>query len=131
MKKLTLNKDGTPRRRRNSSGKGGTAIVTLSVDEIMDLAAQDVSSIPVSEDWVKGRLYANYLANKKFPKTFRSFNQWKTRSNTQLHLLIMNNYFDHLIGQDNVKKKLNFYIKAYHATSVCPFLNLVGAQGFR
>ena len=24
----------------------------------------------------------------------------------------MNNYFDHLIGQDNVKKKLNFYIKA-------------------
>ena len=50
MKKLTLNKDGTPRRRRNSSSKGGTAIVTLSVDEIMDLAAQDVSSIPVSED---------------------------------------------------------------------------------
>ena len=41
----------------------------------------------------------------------------------------MNNYFDHLIGQDNVKKKLNFYIKAYHATSVCPFLNLVGAKG--
>ena len=41
----------------------------------------------------------------------------------------MNNYFDHLIGQDNVKKKLNFYIKAYKATSVCPFLNLVGAKG--
>ncbi len=70
MKKLTLNKDGTPRRRRNSSGKGGTAIVTLSVDEIMDLAAQDVSSIPVSEDWVKGRLYANYLANKKVSQDF-------------------------------------------------------------
>ena len=41
----------------------------------------------------------------------------------------MNNYFEHLIGQDNVKKKLNFYIKAYKATSVCPFLNLVGAKG--
>lgn len=41
----------------------------------------------------------------------------------------MNNYFSHLIGQDNVKKKLNFYIKAYHATKTCPFLNLVGAKG--
>lgn len=41
----------------------------------------------------------------------------------------MNNYFSHLIGQDNVKKKLNFYLKAYNATSVCPFLNLVGAKG--
>ena len=41
----------------------------------------------------------------------------------------MNNYFSHLIGQDNVKKKLNFYIKAYEATSTCPFLNLVGAKG--
>lgn len=41
----------------------------------------------------------------------------------------MNNYFSHLIGQENVKKKLNFYLKAYHATSICPFLNLVGAKG--
>jgi Holliday junction resolvasome RuvABC ATP-dependent DNA helicase subunit len=41
----------------------------------------------------------------------------------------MNDYFSHLIGQDNVKKKLNFYLKAYQATSVCPFLNLVGAKG--
>ena len=45
------------------------------------------------------------------------------------HLSKMNNYFSHLIGQDNVKKKLNFYLKAYEATSVCPFLNLVGAKG--
>lgn len=42
---------------------------------------------------------------------------------------IMNNYFTHLIGQENVKKKLNFYLKAYDATSTCPFLNLVGAKG--
>jgi Holliday junction resolvasome RuvABC ATP-dependent DNA helicase subunit len=41
----------------------------------------------------------------------------------------MNNYFSHLIGQENVKKKLNFYLKAYNATSTCPFLNLVGAKG--
>lgn len=47
----------------------------------------------------------------------------------QLPTLTMNNYFSHLIGQDNVKKKLNFYLKAYQATSVCPFLNLVGAKG--
>lgn len=69
MKKMSLNKDGTPRRRRNS-GKGGSAIVSLSVDEILDLVSQDVVSIPVSEDWVKGRLYANYLTNKKVAQDF-------------------------------------------------------------
>ena len=47
----------------------------------------------------------------------------------RLPTLTMNDYFSHLIGQDNVKKKLNFYLKAYQATSVCPFLNLVGAKG--
>ena len=49
---MSLNKDGTPRRRRNST-KSGASIVSLSVDEIMDLASQEVSSIPVSEEWVK------------------------------------------------------------------------------
>jgi hypothetical protein len=63
MNKIALNKDGTPRKRRNS-GKGGSSIVTLSIQEILDLAAQEVTSIPVSEDWVKGRLYANYLSGK-------------------------------------------------------------------
>lgn len=38
-------------------------------------------------------------------------------------------YFSHMIGQENVKKKLNFYIKAFYKTSICPFLNLVGAAG--
>ena len=66
---MSLNKDGTPRKRRNS-GKGGSAIVSLSVDEILDLVSQDVVSIPVSEDWVKGRLYANYLASKKVSQDF-------------------------------------------------------------
>jgi hypothetical protein len=69
MKKISLNKDGTPRKRRNS-GKGGHAIVSLSVDEILNLASQEVTSIPVSEDWVKGRLYANYLASKKVSNDF-------------------------------------------------------------
>ena len=69
MKKMSLNKDGTPRRRRNS-GKGGSAIVALSIQEILDLAAQDVTKIPVSEDWVKGRLYANYLSGKTVSNDF-------------------------------------------------------------
>jgi hypothetical protein len=70
MKKISLNKDGTPRKRRNSGKKGGLAIVSLSIDEILELASQDVSSIPVSEEWIKGRLYANYLANKKVSNDF-------------------------------------------------------------
>ena len=70
MKKISLNKDGTLRKRRNSGKKSGSAIVSLSVDEILELASQEVSSIPVSEDWVKGRLYANYLANKKVSNNF-------------------------------------------------------------
>lgn len=69
MKKISLNKDGTLRKRRNS-GKSGSAIVTLSIQEILDLAAQDVTSVPVSEDWVKGRLYANYLSGKKASHDF-------------------------------------------------------------
>lgn len=37
--------------------------------------------------------------------------------------------FNGLIGQDNVKRKLNFYLKAFNKTSICPFLNFVGAKG--
>lgn len=69
MKKISLNKDGTLRKRRNS-GKGGSSIVSLSIDEILELASQEVTSIPVSEDWVKGRLYVNYLSNKKVSQDF-------------------------------------------------------------
>jgi len=68
MKKITLNKDGTPRKRRNSGS--GASIVILSIDEILELASQDVQSIPVSEEWIKGRLYANYLKNKKVSQDF-------------------------------------------------------------
>lgn len=70
MKKISLNKDGTPRKRRNSGAKGGSNIVSLSVDEIMDLASQEVNFIPVSEEWVKSRLYANYLQGKAVSSDF-------------------------------------------------------------
>ena len=70
MKKISLNKDGTPRKRRNSTTKGCLNIVSLSVDEIMDLASQEVNFIPVSEEWVKSRLYANYLQGKATSSDF-------------------------------------------------------------
>jgi Holliday junction resolvasome RuvABC ATP-dependent DNA helicase subunit len=37
--------------------------------------------------------------------------------------------FNHLVGQKNVKKKLNFYLKAFNKTSICPFLGFFGAKG--
>jgi DNA polymerase III gamma/tau subunit len=37
--------------------------------------------------------------------------------------------FEHLIGQDSVKKKLNFYLQGYQKTNTVPFLNFVGAEG--
>jgi Holliday junction resolvasome RuvABC ATP-dependent DNA helicase subunit len=40
-----------------------------------------------------------------------------------------NDYFPELIGQDNVKKKLAFYLEAFEKTGKCPFLNLIGAKG--
>ena len=40
-----------------------------------------------------------------------------------------NNYFPDLVGQENVKKKLSFYLNAFEKTGVCPFLNLIGAKG--
>ena len=39
------------------------------------------------------------------------------------------NYFPHLIGQENVKKKLSFYLDAFKRVGFCPFLNLIGAKG--
>ena len=37
--------------------------------------------------------------------------------------------FAELYGQNNVKKRLSFYLKAFDKTSLCPFLLLVGAKG--
>lgn len=37
--------------------------------------------------------------------------------------------FENLVGQNSVKKKLDFYIEAYEQTSVVPFLLFVGAKG--
>lgn len=41
----------------------------------------------------------------------------------------MKNYFPDLIGQNSVKKKLSFYIDAFHKTSQAPFLLMAGAKG--
>ena len=41
----------------------------------------------------------------------------------------MINYFPDLIGQNAVKKKLSFYLDAFHKTSQSPFLLMAGAKG--
>lgn len=38
-------------------------------------------------------------------------------------------YFPDLVGQDSVKKKLSFYLDAFHKTSQAPFLLMSGAAG--
>ena len=40
-----------------------------------------------------------------------------------------NNTFKNLVGQENVKKKLNFYLKAFKKTGLSPFLGFFGAKG--
>ena len=37
--------------------------------------------------------------------------------------------FQKLVGQNNVKKKLNFYLKAFKKTGLSPFLGFFGAKG--
>lgn len=37
--------------------------------------------------------------------------------------------FHKLVGQKNVKKKLNFYLKAFKKTHLCPFFGFFGAKG--
>lgn len=39
------------------------------------------------------------------------------------------NCFAKLVGQEEVKRKLNFYLEAYSKTSTVPFLNFIGAKG--
>jgi len=39
------------------------------------------------------------------------------------------NYFPDLVGQNAVKKKLSFYLDAFHKTSQSPFLLMAGAKG--
>lgn len=40
-----------------------------------------------------------------------------------------NTYFPDLVGQNAVKKKLSFYLDAFHKTSQSPFLLMAGAKG--
>lgn len=44
-------------------------------------------------------------------------------------MMMNNNYFPDLVGQDSVKKKLSFYINAFNKTSQSPFLLMSGAKG--
>lgn len=44
-------------------------------------------------------------------------------------MINMENTFSHLVGQSNVKTKLNFYIKAFNKTQISPFLGFFGAKG--
>lgn len=37
--------------------------------------------------------------------------------------------FDHLVGQEKIKKKLNYYLKVYNAKNTCPFLLFNGQKG--
>ena len=37
--------------------------------------------------------------------------------------------FEKLVGQKQIKSKLNFYIDVYKRTKVVPFLNFIGARG--
>ena len=39
-----------------------------------------------------------------------------------------NKYFPDLIGQEAVKRKLSFYLDAFHKTSQAPFLLMAGAK---
>ena len=39
------------------------------------------------------------------------------------------NYFAELVGQEEVKRKLSFYLEAHAKTELVPFLNFVGAKG--
>jgi Holliday junction resolvasome RuvABC ATP-dependent DNA helicase subunit len=39
------------------------------------------------------------------------------------------NLFAELVGQEEVKRKLNFYLESYNKTSTIPFLNFIGAKG--
>ena len=62
MKKPTLNKDGTLRKRRAAKNSKANTLISLPLGEIQHLLPEEGCNIPVSEEWVKGRLYAQYLS---------------------------------------------------------------------
>lgn len=69
MNKVSLNKDGTIRKRRNSKSSA-TTTVSLSIEEIQKLISSEEFEIPVSEEWVKNRLYTNYVLGKTVSADF-------------------------------------------------------------
>ena len=61
MKKPTLNKDGTQRKRRTTKKSAVNPLVSLPLKEIESLLPEGGCEIPISEEWVKARLYLKYL----------------------------------------------------------------------
>ena len=70
MKKPTLNKDGTLRKRRTTKKSANNPLITLPLGEIEHLLPEGGCDIPVSEEWVKGRLYAKYLEEVQVTNDF-------------------------------------------------------------
>jgi len=70
MRKPTLNRDGTPRKRRTTKNSRANPLVTLPIDEIQSLMPDGGCDIPVSEDWVKSRLYEQFLAETQVSHDF-------------------------------------------------------------
>ena len=70
MRKPTLNKDGTLRKRRTTKNSKSNPLVSLPLDQIEHLMPEGGCEIPVSEDWVKSRLYAQYIQDMQVSHVF-------------------------------------------------------------
>ena len=70
MRKPTLNKDGTLRKRRTTKNSKSNPLVSLPLDQIEHLMPEGGCEIPISEDWVKSRLYAQYMQDMQVSHDF-------------------------------------------------------------
>ena len=70
MRKPTLNKDGTLRKRRTTKNSKSNPLVSLPLDEIEHLIPEGGCEILVSEEWVKNRLYAKYMQEMQVSNDF-------------------------------------------------------------
>ena len=70
MRKPSLNKDGTLRKRRTTKSSKSNPLVSLPLDEIKHLMPEGGCEILVSEEWVKSRLYAQYMQEMQASNDF-------------------------------------------------------------
>jgi len=70
MRKASLNKDGTLRKSRTTKNSKPNPLISLPLAEIQNLLPEEGCKIPVSEEWVKGRLYARYLSGLQTTNDF-------------------------------------------------------------